>query len=84
MEPINTDLYTLHRKEDNTIVRIDGLGGESPELTQEYYTSQLAFHKQVRRNLEAQRDKLVEFEAENPPFEIEEPEEPTDDPVVEQ
>lgn len=74
MEPINTDLYTLQRKEDNTIVRVDGLGQESPEMTVDYYAAQIAFHEQVITNLEAQREKLADFEAANPPFEI--PEEP--------
>lgn len=75
MEPINTNLYTLHRKEDNTIIRIDGLGGESPEMTQDYYTSQIAYYSQVVENLGAQLEKLVEFEAVNPPFVIDQPDE---------
>ena len=72
MEPFDTSKYNLQRKEDNTIVRVDGLGGETPEMTQEYYTSQIAFHNQVVANLEAQRDKLSAFEADNHPVEPEE------------
>lgn len=77
MQPIDTSKYNLHRKEDNTIVRIDGLGGESPEMTQDYYTSQIAYHSQVVENLGAQLEKLAAFEAANPPFVIEQPEELT-------
>lgn len=71
MEPFDTSKYTLQRKEDNTVVRIDGLGGESPEMTQDYYDSQITYHKQVVANLEAQRNKLADFEADNPPAVIE-------------
>ena len=70
MEPINTDLYRLERKETNEVVRIDGLGNETPEMTSDYYTSQIAFHTQVIANLEAQAAKLAEFEADNPPVEL--------------
>lgn len=75
MQPINTDLYTHQRHPDNTIVRVDGLCGESPEMTADYFQSQIDFHNQVVANLEAQRDKLAAFEAENPPVEIEESDE---------
>ena len=66
MEELNTNLYNLHRKEDNTIVRLDGLGNETPEMTVDYYDSQIAFHTQVVANLEAQKAKLEQFEADNP------------------
>lgn len=79
MQPIDSSLYTHKRYEDNTIVRVDGLGGETPELTQAEYDAQLAFYKQVIANLEAQNEKLEEFEEANPPFEIEEPTEETVD-----
>ncbi|MCA4995108.1 hypothetical protein HWD35_10330 [Tsukamurella tyrosinosolvens] len=79
MEPINTTLYTLQRREGNTIVRIDGLGGESPEMTQDYYASQIEYYAQVVENLRAQRDKLVEFEVVNPPYELALPAEDTDE-----
>ena len=75
MEEFNTSLYTIQRKEDGTLVRIDGLGGETPEMTQEYYASQIAYHEQVVANLEAQKQKVAEFEADNPPVEVELPEE---------
>ena len=64
MQPFDTTKYTLERKSDDTIVRVDGLGGESPEMTQDYYTSQIAFHQQVVANLEAQLEKLAEFDQE--------------------
>ena len=66
MQPFDTTKYELQRKEDNTIVRVDGLGGETPEVTQEYYTSQIAFHEQVVANLNAQKSKLEEFLANDP------------------
>lgn len=71
MQEVDTTKYNLLRKHDNTIVRIDGLGNESPEMTQDYYASQLIFHEQVIANLNAQCDKLVAFEAANPPVELE-------------
>lgn len=75
MEPFDTTKYTLQRKEDNTIVRIDGLGGESPEMTQDYYTSQIAYHSQAVANLKAQKLKVEKFERDNP---LPEPEEATE------
>ena len=66
MEELDTSKYNLLRKEDDTIVRVDGLGNETPELTSDYYTSQIAFHTQVIANLEAQKAKLEQFEADNP------------------
>ena len=74
MEPFNTDNYNIQRKEDNTLIRVDGLGGETPEMTVEYYTSQITYHEQVVANLEAQKAKVEEFEVENPPIVVEEPE----------
>lgn len=70
MEAINISLYTHKRLEDNTIVRVDGLGNETPEMTVDYYDSQIAFHTQVIANLEAQAAKLAEFEVDNPPVEL--------------
>ena len=66
MEPIDTSKYNLQRKEDNTIVRIDGLGGETPEMDVAYYDSQIAFHEQVVANLEAQKAKVEEWLVDNP------------------
>lgn len=74
MDPFNTENYKLERKEDGTLVRVDGLGGETPEMTVDYYDSQIAFHTQIIANLEAQKLKVEEFEVENPPIEIPEPE----------
>ena len=78
MQEFDTSKYNLQRKEDNTIVRVDGYGNESPEMDVAYYDSQIAFHEQVVANLEAQRDKLSAFETDNPPVESEAPEEPTE------
>lgn len=72
MNEFDTTKYNITRKEDNTLVRVDGLGGETPEMTVDYYDSQIALHNQVVTNLEAQKAKVVAFEIENPPFEIEE------------
>lgn len=74
MEPIDTSKYNLIRNPDNSIVRVDGLGNEAPEMTVDYYVSQIAFHRQVITNLEAQAEKLADFEAENPPVPLEEEE----------
>lgn len=79
MQPFNTSTYNIIRKEDGTLVRIDGLGGESPEMTVDYYTSQIEYHTQVIANLEAQRLKVEEFELENPAPEPEPVEEPSPD-----
>ena len=69
MEPINTSLYELFRDESGEVKRRDGLGGESPELTVDYYESQIAFHEQVVANLTAQKEKLEAFERDNPAVE---------------
>lgn len=74
MEPFNTDNYNIQRKEDNSLVRVDGLGGETPEMTIDYYDSQITFHEQIVANLESQKLKVEEFEVENPPIETPEPE----------
>lgn len=71
MEPFDTSLYTIERKEDGSLVRVDGLGGETPEMEVDYYNSQIAYHEQVVANLEAQRDKVSQFEADNPKIEVE-------------
>lgn len=68
MEQFNTSHYNINRKEDGTLVRIDGLGGETPEMDVAYYEAQIAFHKQVVANLEAQKAKVEAFELENPFF----------------
>ena len=74
MNEFDTTKYNIQRKEDNSLVRVDGLGGETPEMTVDYYDSQIAFHEQIVANLEAQKLKVEEFEVENPPIEILEPE----------
>ena len=66
MEPIKTHLYTISRKEDGSLVRVDGLGGETPEYSVDYYDAQITFHNQVVANLEAQKLKVEEFEQANP------------------
>ena len=66
MNPINTDLYTINRKEDGTLIRVDGLGGETPEYNVDYYDAQITFHNQVVTNLEAQKSKVEAFVLENP------------------
>lgn len=71
MDVFDTTKYELQRKEDNTIVRVDGLGGETPEMDVDYYNSQIAYHQQVVANLETQKAKVEQFEADNP---VEEPE----------
>lgn len=72
MQEFDTSKYTIARKDDGSLVRVDGLGGETPEMTQEYYTSQIAFHNQVVANLQAQKEKLEEYERENPAPDTEE------------
>ena len=72
MNEFDTSKYTIARKDDGSLVRVDGLGGETPEMTQEYYTSQIAFHNQVVVNLQAQKEKLEEYERENPAPDTEE------------
>lgn len=66
MEQFDTSKYNLQRKEDNTIVRVDGLGNETPEMDVAYYDSQIAFHKQVVANLQAQKEKLEAWLVDNP------------------
>ena len=66
MQPFDTSKYTINRKESGELIRVDGYGSESPEMSVEYYTSQIAYHEQVVANLEAQKAKVVEFERENP------------------
>ena len=77
MEPFNTDNYNIQRKEDNTLIRVDGLGGETPEMTVDYYDSQITYHEQVVANLEAQKAKVEEFLVANPAPVVEE-DEPTE------
>lgn len=89
MQPTyNPDNYTHERNQDNTVDRIYLWGERAPEMTQEYFDSRIQQEIENRdkniAELTVQREKLAAFEAENPPYEIEEPEEPTDDPVVEQ
>jgi hypothetical protein len=74
MQPFDTTAYTLKRYPDNRITRLFPDGHEEEELTQDFYQYQIGFHDQVLANLRAQLDKVVAFELENPPFEIEEPE----------
>lgn len=71
MQPFNIDSYTLTRKEDNTIVRVDTHGVESPELPMEYFTAQIATHTSILEDLEAQKAKLDAFELANPTIEEE-------------
>lgn len=74
MQEFDTTKYNIQRKEDNSLIRVDGLGGETPEMTTDYYDSQITFHEQIIANLEAQKLKVEEFEADNPPIETPEPE----------
>lgn len=74
MPPFDTSKYTIERKEDGSLVRIDGLGGESPEMTVDYYDAQIEYYTQVLANLEAQSLKVQAFELENPAPIVEEPE----------
>ena len=73
MQPFNTSNYNIQRKEDNSLVRVDGLGGETPEMTVDYYTGQIDYYTQVLANLEAQKAKVEQFELENPAPVVEEP-----------
>ena len=66
MEPFDTTKYNIQRKEDNSLVRVDGLGGETPEMTVDYYDSQITFHEQIVANLESQKLKVEAFEVDNP------------------
>lgn len=66
MPPFDTSTYKINRKEGGSLVRIDGLGGETPEMTVEYYNSQIHYHEQIIMNLIAQSAKVEEFEVENP------------------
>ena len=71
METFDTSKYNIQRKEDNSLVRVDGLGGETPEMTVDYYISQITYHEQVVANLEAQKLKVEEFLVANPAVVIE-------------
>ncbi|WP_154100365.1 hypothetical protein [Rhodococcus sp. YH3-3] len=73
MDPFDTSKYNIQRKEDGTLVRVDGLGGETPEMTIDYYDSQIAYHEQVVANLEAQKMKLADWLVDNPEVEADEP-----------
>ena len=73
----DTTTYTLLRKPDNTIVRVFGNGFEEPELTQDQHQYNVDFHQQIVDNSQAQLDKLKAFEDENPPIEIDRPDEET-------
>ncbi len=66
MQEFDVTKYTINRKEDGSLVRVDGLGGETPEMDAAYYNSQIAFHEQVVANLNAQKEKLEEFLANDP------------------
>lgn len=78
MEPFDTSKYNIQRKEDGTLVRVDGLGGETPELTVDYYNTLIAYHEQVVANLQAQKAKVEEFERDNPAQVVETEEQPTE------
>lgn len=69
MQPIDTNTYQLERV-DGEIKRLEGiLNGEkqyAPEPTEDYYNSQIDYHKTVVANLEAQKARLVAFKKENP------------------
>lgn len=82
MEPFDTTKYELQRKEDNTLIRVDVYGGETPEMTVDYYESQIAYHEQVIANLEAQKAKVEDFLVNNPPEENEEQDYQTDDTIA--
>ena len=71
MQPFDTTTYELLRKPDNTIVRVFGNGFEEPELTQEQHQYNVDYHTQVASNAQAQLDKVVAFEADNPPVKVE-------------
>lgn len=75
MQEFDTSHYNINRKEDGSLVRIDGLGGETPEMDVSYYEAQIAFHEQVVANLEAQKQKVEEFLVDNPAPEQEEEQE---------
>lgn len=66
MQEFDTSKYTISRKEDGSLVRVDGLGAETPEPGVEYYDSQIEFHQQVVANLEAQKEKVEDYLADNP------------------
>lgn len=66
-----TETYELRRNADNSITRIEGRV-ETDEPDHEY---NIGFHLQVLANSQAQLEKLKAFELENPPVEIEEPQE---------
>lgn len=66
MEQFDTSRYNIQRKLDGALVRVDGLGGETPELSLDYYDSQIAYHEQVVANLDAQKEKLADWLMENP------------------
>lgn len=77
MQPFDPTSYELQRNADNTIARLYRWGSEEDELSSEYYTDRIAQEienkARVIADLEAQRAKLAAFEAENPPFIVEEP-----------
>ena len=75
MQEFDVTKYTINRKEDGTLVRIDGLGGQTPEMDVAYYEAQIAFHEQVIANLKAQKLEVEKFERDNP---LPEPEEATE------
>ena len=81
MQPFDTTAYELQRKEDNTIVRVFGNGHEEPEMTQEQHQYNVYFHQRIVDNSQAQLDKLKAFELDNPPVEVEVPEDPADEPA---
>ena len=62
---MNYELKQPKLPESHEIQRLEGvLNGQpvySPEPTEEYYDSQIAFHQQIVESLEAQKAKLVEF-----------------------
>lgn len=80
MRPFDTSKYTIERKEDGSLIRIDGLGGESPEMTVDYYDAQIEYYTQVLANLEAQSLKVQAFELENPAPAVDETEQVEADP----
>lgn len=75
-QTFNTNAYTLHRLDNNEVERHFESGSIEPELELDYYDSRIqqleATYLEQRANLEAQRDKLAAFEAENPAPVIEE------------
>lgn len=66
MEHIDTSLYNVERNELGELVRVDGIGGKTPEMEVGYYSSQITYYEQVVENLKAQKLKVEEFERDNP------------------